>query len=50
MLQLSLFWRRKRIFNFTETSCRPEENGERLLQQTKLGKGYCCLLLGGCNI
>ena len=22
----------------------------RLLQQTKLGKGYCCLLLGGCNI
>ena len=21
-----------------------------LLQQTNLGKGYCCLLLGGCNI
>ena len=22
----------------------------RVLQQTKLRKGYCCLLLGGCNI
>ena len=22
----------------------------RLVQQTKLGKGYCCLLLGGCNV